>query len=299
MQLHQNSSVRKIPSEKGKGLAGTILFHAGLFILFLVIGFSVRLPDKPESGILVNFGFDDTGSGLIEPSGLPSQPEATPLPVQAQEETTVKDEALLTQDFDKEVPEVKKADPEAEKKKQEQIEAEKKRQADLEAERLKREKEEEERRRLEEEQKRVNEILNKTKNALAGAKNTGTDSRGEGVAGGQGNQGVPEGSPDSKIRGEGSGLGDRGISYSLEGRGFQSLPPPKYDYQGEGRVVVEVSVDRNGKVIQAIPGAKGSTTLDEYLLNAAKEAALKAVFEPKPDAPVIQKGTITYNFVLK
>ena len=46
---------------------------------------------------------------------------------------------------------------------------------------------------------------------------------------------------------------------------FRAFPSPKYDYQGEGRVVVEVSVDRSGKVVQAIPGTKGSTTLDEYL----------------------------------
>jgi len=62
---------------------------------------------------------------------------------------------------------------------------------------------------------------------------------------------------------------------------------------------VEISVDRNGKVVQAIPGAKGSTILDEYLLKVAKEAALAARFEAKSDAPVIQKGTITYNFMIK
>ena len=86
----------------------------------------------------------------------------------------------------------------------------------------------------------------------------------------------PTGSVDSKVRGEGGGLGDKGISYDLQGRGFQKLPTPKYDYQGEGRVVVEVSVDRSGKVIQAVPGIKGSTTLDEYLLKVAKDAALEA-----------------------
>ena len=63
--------------------------------------------------------------------------------------------------------------------------------------------------------------------------------------------------------------------------------------------MVEVSVDRSGKVIEAIPGIKGSSTLDEYLLKAAKEAALNAQFEIKPNAPFVQKGTITYNFVLK
>jgi len=114
-----------------------------------------------------------------------------------------------------------------------------------------------------------------------------------------GNQGVPTGSVNSKVRGDGSGTGNKGISYDLQGRGFQSLPSPRYDYQGEGRIVVEVSVDRSGKVIQATPGIKGSTTLDEYLLRVAKDAAMEARFETKPDAPRIQKGTITYNFILK
>jgi len=62
---------------------------------------------------------------------------------------------------------------------------------------------------------------------------------------------------------------------------------------------VEVSVDRSGIVVKAVPGVKGSTTLDEHLLSAAKEAAMKATFEPKPTAPLIQTGTITYNFILK
>jgi hypothetical protein len=52
-------------------------------------------------------------------------------------------------------------------------------------------------------------------------------------------------------------------------------------------------------VVQAIPGFRVSTTLEENLLRVAKEAALKARFEPKPDAPAVQKGTITYNFVLR
>jgi hypothetical protein len=44
---------------------------------------------------------------------------------------------------------------------------------------------------------------------------------------------------------------------------------------------------------------KGSTILDDYLLRVAKEAALEAHFDAKPDAPVVQKGTITYIFKLK
>ena len=156
-----------------------------------------------------------------------------------------------------------------------------------------------ERKRIEAEQRRQADIINRTNNALANSRNAGTSSTSEGVAGGPGNQGATTGSVNSNVTGDGSRLGDKGISYDLQGRGFEALPPPKYDYQGEGRVVVEVSVDREGKVIKAISGANGSTTLDDYLLKVAKEAALKARFVSKPDAPVIQKGTITYNFILK
>jgi len=60
-----------------------------------------------------------------------------------------------------------------------------------------------------------------------------------------------------------------------------------------------VTVDRSGRVTDATPGIKGSTTLDENLLKLAKEAALKTRFEENNDAPVIQKGTITYDFRFK
>ena len=268
-----------------------------VLVLLIVLGFSVPPPPDTEEGILVNFGTDETGFGMIEPSPPPSREEAS-VPLPAESPVKANDEPLITQDTE-EAPEVKKVDPEAEKRKLEQIESDKRRRAELEAERIRKEQEDIERKRIEAEQKRQADIMNRTKDALAGSKNTGTSSTSEGVAGGQGNQGSATGSVDSKNRGEGSGLGDKGVSYDLTGRGVQRLPLPEYKSQGEGRVVVEVSVDRSGKVTQAVPGFKGSNTLDEYLLKVAKEAALKAQFDVKPDAPFIQKGTITYNFKLK
>ena len=297
MRPRPNNDLHRFPSERGKGIAGTVIVHLVLFLLLVLVGFSVPPPPETEEGILVNFGSGETGSGLVEPSTPPSQEAATPPPPSRSSEPT-EDTPLLTQN-DEEAPVVKKVDPEAERKKQEKLEAERKMREQLEAERKKKAEEEAERKRIEAEQKRQEDIMNRTRNALANARNAGTNTTSEGVTGGEGNQGALNGSVDSQNRGEGSGLGDKGISYDLGGRGFQSLPPPRYDYQGEGKVVVEVSVDRDGKVIQATPGTKGSTTLDEYLLKVAKEAALKARFEAKPDAPVVQKGTITYNFILK
>ncbi len=276
---------------------GTVVIHLTVLAVLILFGFSAPPPPESEEGILVNFGTDETGSGLIEPSAPAFQEETSP-PLPAESAVTAQEEPVLTQN-NEEAPEVKKVDPEAERKKLEQIETEKKRLADIEAEKIRKAQEEAERKKIEAEQQRQTDIMNRTKNALANAKNAGTSSTGEGITGGQGNQGSPTGSVDSQVRGDGSGLGTKGVSYDLQGRGFQKLPLPKYDYQGEGKVVVEVSVDRSGKVIQAVPGIKGSSTLDEYLLRVAKEAALEAQFESKPDAPAVQKGSITYNFVLK
>jgi colicin import membrane protein len=297
LQHLPNNNIRRIPSERKKGIIGTSILHIVMLILLIVVAFTPPKPPVQEAGILVNFGTDETGLGMIEPSPPPSKKEvAAPPPKPAPKVQAEK--PLLTQN-NEEAPAVKKVDPEAEKRKLEKIEADRKLREQQEAERKQREQEEAERKRIEAEQKRQSDIMNRTRDALANSKNAGTNSKSEGEAGGAGNQGVPTGSVDSKNRGEGSGIGNQGISYDLGGRGFRSLPRPNYDYQEEGRVVVEVSVDRSGKVVQAIAGTKGSTTLNEYLLRVAKEAAMKATFDPKPSAPVIQKGTITYNFILR
>ena len=314
MQPNLNRDLRSSASGIKKGLLGTTLVHLMLFGFLILVGFSTPPPPETEEGILVNFGTGETGIGEIEPSppalkekssAPPVREVTSPLPSPPKAAAKTKEEPLLAQNTE-EAPAVKKADPEVAKKKLEKIEADKKIKEEREAERIRIRQEEAEKKRIADEQKRGSDIMNRTKNALANSKNTGTNSTGEGIAGGPGNQGDPNGSVNSKVRGVGSGLGDKGsgtgdkgISYNLQGRGFQALPPPKYDYQGEGRVVVEVSVDRSGIVVQAIPGTKGSTTLDEYLLKVAKEAALGARFEVKHDAPAIQKGTITYNFILK
>ncbi len=102
--------------------------------------------------------------------------------------------------------------------------------------------------------------------------------------------------------GAGTGTGPNtggGISYNLAGRNFLSLPKPEYNQQTEGIVVVEVTVDKDGTVTQAIAGVKGSTTLDDDLLSSAKNAALKAKFDKNPNAPAYQKGSITYRFRLQ
>jgi colicin import membrane protein len=313
LQERSNIDPQRAAAVKRNSVLGTILVELLLFSVLFLVGFSVPYP-PPETGegILVNFGTDETGLGLIEPSPPAGQVKTSPPPAveEASQPETVKTTArtasktTLTQD-NADAP-VVKTDPEAAKKKLEKKEADRILNEQKEAEKKRISEEEAEKNRIAAEQQRESDIKNRTKNALAGSMNTGTSSTSEGIAGGPGNQGDPNGSVDSKVRGTGSGTGtsgtgtgNNGISYKLEGRGARSLPEPKYDYNNEGKVVVEVSVDRSGKVVQAVPGVKGSTTLEEYFLKVAKEAALGATFEVKQDAPPIQKGVITYNFKLK
>ena len=296
--------------EHKNGLFGTVLFHSILAVIFVIFGFITPLPLPEEEGILINFGTDLDGSGLIEPSATPSTPEEsqpdiiTPEPETEQPET---EQDILTQEFE-EAPEIEtktQQDLEEEEKERAAIEEERRRQEELERQRqaeLERIRQEElEKQRREEEQRRIREIQDRTRRALSNSQNPASNtSESEGDTTGPGNQGSETGSVESTIHSTGiSGLGDKGISYSLAGRIPQSLPKPEYNYQVEGIVVVEVTVDRYGNVTKAISGVKGSTTLNDHLYRAAKEAALAAKFDRKPNAPAYQKGTITYHFILR
>ena len=112
-----------------------------------------------------------------------------------------------------------------------------------------------------------------------------------------GNQGKIDGEPNAKAY-SGGGIGTDGIAYQLGGRSPAFKARPLYKIQEEGKVVVIITVDRLGNVVNAIPGAKGSTTLNKYLLARAKEAALKTKFDPKQSAPENQQGKIIYHFSL-
>jgi len=292
-----NNDYWNIPSQSGKGIAGTVLIHLSVLLLLAFVGFKPPNTDL-DHGILVNFGTDETGSGQIEPSPSSYYEEISIPNLPA---VPKKDESLITQNYDDESPLIKKVVPETEAKKKEKIEAARIRRAEIEAENIKKAQEEAERKKIEQEQKRTTDIISRTKNAFSNGRNSGTTSTGEGITGGEGNQGDPNGSVDSKIRGKNTGTGTsgNGISFDLAGRNFKELPNPKYEYQGEGIVVVDINVDRNGNVVLAIPGVKGSSTLDDYLLATAKEAALKSKFDPNPNAPTVQKGSIKYIFKLK
>jgi outer membrane biosynthesis protein TonB len=292
----RNSTAEPFSKERKQGLIISAIAHLLLALLIIFVTFRIEIPEPVEEGLLVNFGFDETGSGLFEPAPEPVSPP--PPPPSAGEESG--EEAILTQDFEEAV-EVKKKEPSPEelKRQADARAAEIKRQLEAEVERKRIEQEEAEKRKREEEQRRIDQQNARARGAFSNPGNVGTSGQSQGVAGGQGNQGVVSGTPDAPNYGPGGGQGTEGISFDLGGRKAKSLIKPPYDLQKEGIVVVAITVDRNGRVTDATPGIKGSTTLDGELLKLAKDAALKTTFESSNDAPIIQKGTITYIFRLK
>lgn len=318
------------PFKNIRGTIGTLVFHGILLAIFLFFSFKAPFPPPPEEGIEVNFGTNDRGFGPVEPQKQQYVPpvqekvqeeETQPVvPTKVEEPNKAEKEAqdLMTQELEEaaKIAAQKAKDQAAEEKRLKEIERkrkeelEKKRLADLEKQRIEEErvrqielekarKAEEERKKQEEQQRQRNEINQRMQKSFGGESNSG-ENRGEGVREGEGNQGMKTGNPNSNDRSMVPSSGT-GISYSLDGRSVEGpLREPSYPGQESGKVVVQITVNREGRVITAVPGYRGSTTTDSKLHEEAKKAALTARFNKvtDPNAPPTQKGTITYIFKL-
>ena len=70
------------------------------------------------------------------------------------------------------------------------------------------------------------------------------------------------------------------------------------DCNQEGTVVVRITVNKNGNVINADPGVKGSTNTHPCLLLPAKKTALLHKWYPDEKAPEKQIGYVLIQFKL-
>ena len=253
---------------KRNGIIGTILFHIILLLSFLFMGLTYKTPPPPEEGISINFGFDDEGIKEIQPED--KSLESNPIVKEVIQEPVKVLEKIITQETVKteiiETPkEIKKENKEKKLEAEEEVVIEK-----------------------------IEPVVNKK------ALYPGNKKKEEQVDGNkkkQGNQGSVEGDINS-TKYEGGGIGNNGEAYQLLGRDVSYKVKPIYKVQSEGIVVVDITVDPLGNVINAIAGVKGSTTLNSQLLKRAKEAALKTKFSAKESAPSRQQGKIIYNFQL-
>lgn len=133
---------------------------------------------------------------------------------------------------------------------------------------------------------------------------------GDGNSGHEGNDGRPDGNPntngkggsgggegggDGPGKGPGKGPGNGGYGFSLSGRSIMTPPVLSKDTKEEGKVVVEITVDKTGKVIKADPNGRGTTTSSPMLKAKARQAALATTFNVSGEFEE-QKGTITITF---
>jgi len=269
-------------TSKIAGIIATFVFHGLLLLLLLLFGLTPQQPLPPEEGILINFGDSEVGSGLVEPSMADRMQQASASQPSAQQE-----ESPMTQDIE-EAPSLPSQPKQVVKKKQptkviqEKVAVQPTKQVAV-------------------AQPPTEKPREVNKRALfPGRSSANVSSQGEGDGGGVGNQGNPNGSPDSKSRIGGSTGGGRGHSFSLNGRNIVGgFPNPDYNVQASGKVVVAITVDQNGHVVKATYSPKGSTTSDSRLISAAIGAAQKARFNVDRDAPSVQTGNITYIFNLQ
>lgn len=88
----------------------------------------------------------------------------------------------------------------------------------------------------------------------------------------------------------------KGVSYVMAGRKMTKEPKIDNLTMEKGIVVVEITINKYGNVVKAVPGIEGSTTTSQYLLTKAKQAAESVMFDTSPVMPQSQTGTITITF---
>lgn len=135
------------------------------------------------------------------------------------------------------------------------------------------------------------------KSLLSGGAAKNEKAQGEGDDTQQGIKGVRSGSTKPTAF-YGNTTAGTGNNYNLAGRAVLSTPKKQPDCQEEGTVVVRIVVNKQGKVIEAIPGVKGTTNTAACLLKPAKQAALETTWNTDTTAPANQIGTIIYKFSL-
>jgi hypothetical protein len=260
------------------------IITAVILILFIlgIFNFGMQYLDPPEEyGVAINFGDMNVGSGVsvLKPQKTAAK-EVVKTPAVASPLNEVTEENLVekisTEETTKEVPIVRKVAKEKPTLLEDVVEKEAS-------------KEETSPKPSKENLAALNKLLNE--NSSDGKP------KGEGDAAVDGVKGDKDGEPvSSKYYGNtGSGAGG---NYNLAGRTVLFPSKKQPDCQEEGVVVVRIALAKNGKVVRAIPGVKGTTNTAPCLLKPAKEAALSTIWNPDGAAPEIQTGTIIYKFSL-
>ena len=265
-----------------KSFTITVVLHVLLLAILFFFGFTYLDP-PPENGIAVNFGTSEVGSGNQQPTKpIESAPKNTSPEVTPPEPEPIVEEKVVTQEVDEApvIEEKKEVKKPVETEKPKKVEPKKEEPA------------------KKPDPKPDKSTTDAMSSILNGPERSGEESGGEGNDNAAGDKGSPDGDPNAKsYYGNGAGLDGDG-NYRLGGR--RALNKEKFvqDCNESGIVVVRIEVNRQGQVIAAAPGIKGTTNNASCLTEPARKAALATRFNSDSDAPSRQVGTIVYNFKL-
>ncbi len=265
-----------------KGLAISVTLHALLLLVCFFATISIPIGESEGSGIILNYGTDEEGMGAdafsteniasgATPTLTPVFEKSAPEPAQDGEQT---DKSIVTQD-EEDAPIVPSADKKVSitTKPTENTTTE------------------------------PNTTVNEKDIAIyKGPKSTG-GSKGDGTGTKPGNQGTSDGDINSGNYGsgnsEGFGSGNGGIALNLIGRKFLVKPIIRDDGQTQGKIVVEIKVDKTGTIIEATAGYRGTTLSNTSLWRKCEKAVLGAKLNSLSTAPDLQIGTVIFNFDLQ
>lgn len=284
----------KILDTKHKRKSAVITAIILLLLLYGVFNFGMKYLDPPiEYGVAINFGNSDVGSGKpvedVKTSPNPKKivEEKQEVVEEKVEEEIVEEtpkqvvkEDIITDNTAKDVPVVEKTKEKIEKKVVK--ETPKKTTKPV---------------KKAEPKPKPSKATTDALNSLLNGNSPKGSTKGEGDDKQLGVKGKKGGDPKSSKYYGNSGSGSGG-NYNLAGRKALSKPIRKPNCQEEGVVVVSITVNKLGRVVKAVAGARGTTNSAPCLYKAAKEAALKTKWNADADAPNQQKGTIIYKFSL-
>jgi len=283
------ASLSELDFERNKNMkatAYTIGVIGALFLFFILMSWTLPVTPPPpvDTGVEVNLGNSDQGLGDIPPQipGEPAEQQQTNFNPPPSQQAQAQTDPDVAENNEKDAP-VIHTSPKPEKKKQiAPVNNENKKPT-------------------------VKTVTNPTpappkpKAVYAGGKsasNSGNNadsynnSRNQGIAGGKGDQGKPNGNPNSDSYTGNGGTGSAGISITngLQGRHISSAARFQDAYKYGGKVSVDITVDENGTVTSARV-KPGSPFAD---LNAIAEKRARQLKFNKGNTP--QTGTITIVF---
>lgn len=253
-----------------KGLLGTILFHVLLVLILLITGFGSVAPlDSDNGGVMVSFGEPDAGGGDVRPAASQVENASQPQPSDPNESVITSDDNAPEVEKQTKTPTKPTTKPTQETKPTKEVTENK---ATIDP-RLK---------------AQIEKMKRNSENGGRGIEE-GTKPGDKGREDGE-NGGDPNGN-------NGTGTLGNGVSYGgFEGFEVKGNPIIKNESQRTGTVVVEVCVDKRGKITKTKLDRR-STTPDNYLYELSVKAVRELNIKPVGKTNDTNCGTVKIIFV--